>query len=340
MADQSGQVVVHTEVTQARMINPPRKIRLAHLPTPIEQYARLRPGLWVKRDDLTGCELSGNKVRKLEYLAADALEQGADTLVTAGDVQSNHARATAVVAARLGLRSLLVLEGSADAAEWSLGNAFLDRFMGAEIDWQSQEGTLPARLAAGAERTRQEGHRPYVIPVGGSNELGLWGYIDAAREAKEQCDALGLQIDRVVCVTGSCGTHVGLLLGMKLAGWSARLTGIGISSTAEKKTIWARALLNQTLGRYRFDVPIEPDELEIYDYTGAGYAKSRPEELACIAEAARRAGLILDPVYTGKAYYGLMDLAKRGVVRDGETVLFFHTGGLLGLLAKAHQFSI
>ena len=318
----------------------PPKLKIAHLPTPIEEYPRLRSGLWVKRDDLTGCELSGNKVRKLEYLVAEAIEQGADTLVTAGDVQSNHARATAVVAARLGLRSLLVLEGAADEHEWSIGNAFLDRFVGAEIDWQPQDGNIPHRLVDAAERLRRDGRRPYVIPVGGSNELGVWGYIDAAREAKEQCDAMGLLIDRVVCVTGSCGTHVGLLLGMKLTGWNARLTGIGISSTAEKKTIWARDLLDRTLAKYRLDVSITPDELEICDYAGAGYAKSCPEELACITDAARRGGLILDPVYTGKAFYGMMDLAKRDVILSDERVLFFHTGGLPGLLAKAHHFSI
>ena len=319
------------------MIQRPPKLRLANVPTPIEDYPRLRPGLWVKRDDLTGSELSGNKVRKLEYLVAEALAEGADTLVTAGDVQSNHARATAVVAARLGLRSLVVLEGAADQTEWSRGNAFLDRFVGAEIDWQPSEGTLAPRLADAAERLRRQG-RPYVIPVGGSSELGVWGYIEAAAEAKQQCDAMGLHIDRVVCVTGSCGTHVGLLLGMKLTGWNARLTGIGISSTAEKKTLWARDLLDRTVAKFGLAVTIAPGDLEIIDYAGAGYAKSRPEEIACITDAARRGGLILDPVYTGKAFYGLTDLARRGVIRSSEQVLFFHTGGLPGLLAKSHQF--
>ena len=136
-------------------MNPkPTKLDIAHLPTPIENFSRLRPGLWVKRDDFSGCELSGNKVRKLEYLVAEALAQGADTLVTAGDVQSNHARATAVVAARLGLRSLLVLEGPANPDDWRLGNAFLDRFVGAELDWQASEGATTSRLEAAADRLR------------------------------------------------------------------------------------------------------------------------------------------------------------------------------------------
>lgn len=319
------------------MPSKPPKLNIAHLPTPIEDFSRLRPGLWVKRDDFSGCELSGNKVRKLEYLVAEAIAQGADTLVTAGDVQSNHARATAVVAARLGLKSLLVLEGHADNSDWTKGNAFLDRFVGAEIDWQEQEGFVAQRLEAAAERLRHAGRKPYLIPVGGSNELGVWGYIDAAREAKEQCDAMGIAIDRIVCTTGSCGTHVGLLLGIKIAGWNVRLTGIGISSTAEKKTVWARGLADRAIAKFKLPVTIGPHDLEIYDYAGAGYAKSRPEELASIRDAARRGALVLDPVYTGKTYLGMMDLVKKSLIASNEKLLFFHTGGLLGLMAKSDQ---
>jgi D-cysteine desulfhydrase len=317
----------------------PRKLSIAHLPTPIESFSRLHSGLWVKRDDFSGCELSGNKVRKLEYLVADAIAQGADTLITAGDVQSNHARATAVVAARHGLRSLLVLEGPARESDWTVGNAFLDRFVGAEIEWQAEEGFVVARMESAADRLRRARRRPYIIPVGGSNELGVWGYIGAASEAKHQCESMGLRIDRIVCASGSCGTQIGLLLGIKLAGWSVRLTGIGISSTAEKKTVWASGLLNRTIAKYSLSVKVESDELEIHDFAGAGYAQSRPEELDVIRDAARRGGLVLDPVYTGKAYYGMMELAKRGTIRSDETILFFHTGGLLGLLAKADSFA-
>jgi D-cysteine desulfhydrase family pyridoxal phosphate-dependent enzyme len=322
------------------MTRKPQKLSIAHLPTPVEDFSRLRPGLWVKRDDFSGCELSGNKVRKLEYLVAEAIARGCDTLVTAGDVQSNHARATAVVAARLGLKSLLVLEGAAKPDDWSKGNAFLDRFVGAEIDWQEQEGFIAQRLDAAAEKLRTQGRKPYVIPVGGSNELGVWGYIDAAREAKDQCDAMDLKIDRIVCTTGSCGTHVGLLLGIKLAGWQVQLTGIGISSTAEKKAVWARGLLDRTIAKYDLPVTVTPSDLEIHDYSGAGYAKSRPEELATISDAARRGGLVLDPVYTGKAYFGMLDLANRMIIKPNESVLFFHTGGLLGLLAKPDLFNL
>jgi D-cysteine desulfhydrase family pyridoxal phosphate-dependent enzyme len=317
----------------------PQKLSIAHLPTPIEQYSRLRAGLWVKRDDFSGCELSGNKVRKLEYLVADALASGADTLITAGDVQSNHARATAIVAARLGMHSLLVLEGRSDETDWCKGNAFLDRFVGAEIDWQAQEGFTAPRMEKAADRLRSAGRKPYIIPVGGSNELGVWGYIDAAREAKQQCHTMGVRIDRVVCTTGSCGTHIGLLLGMKLANWAVRLTGIGISSTAEKKTAWARGLADRTIAKFNLPVNVDPHEIDIRDYAGAGYAKSRAEELSVIIDAARRGGLVLDPVYTGKAFYGMMDLVSRREIGADENILFFHTGGLLGLMAKPGLFA-
>ena len=318
----------------------PPKLSMAHLPTPIEEFSRLRPGLWVKRDDFSGCELSGNKVRKLEYLVAEATEQQADTLITAGDVQSNHARATAVVASRLGLRSLLVLEGPAQPDDWTIGNMFLDRLVGAEIDWEPEEGNIAARLEAAAQRIRSRGRRPFVIPVGGSNELGLWGYIDAAREAMEQCQAARLRIDRLVCPAGSCGTLAGLLLGVRLAEWPVQVTGIGISSTAEKKRVFARALAERAIQQYKLPLTLAAGEPEIYHYAGMGYAKSCPEELACIIDAARRGGLVLDPVYTGKAFFGLMDMCRRGLVRDRENVLFFHTGGLLGLLAKARHFDL
>jgi D-cysteine desulfhydrase len=294
----------------------------------------------VKRDDFSGCELSGNKVRKLEYVVAEAIAQGCDTLVTAGDVQSNHARATAVVAARLGLRSLLVLEGEADESEWARGNAFIDRLVGAEIDWQAQAGSIAQRLDDASDRLRRQGRRPYVIPVGGSNELGAWGYIEAAREAKAQCDAAGLAIDRIVCTAGSCGTLAGLAIGVKLAGWNVRLTGIGISSSSDKKIVWARGLIDRTIAQYNLSVALAANEPEVHDYAGAGYARSRPEELDCIRDAAQRGGLVLDPVYTGKAYCGMMDLVSKGLIGAAERILFFHTGGLLGLLAKSDLFDL
>jgi len=315
----------------------PHRIQLAHLPTPIEPLQGWRPNLWVKRDDMSGSELAGNKVRKLEYLAAEAIRCGADTLVTAGDVQSNHARATAGVAARLGLHCLLVLEGEADESQWQRGNAVVDRCFGAEIDWLPVSQSLSLRLEEAGERLRRQGRKPYLIPVGGSNELGIWGYIAAAREAKEQCERLGLRVERLVCAVGSCGTYVGLLLGAMLAGWPVRVTGIGISSTAEKKRAWSQRLAERTIERFGLPVHLADDDFDIYDYSGAGYARSRPEELELIVQVARRTGLLLDPVYTGKAFFGLEDLLANGTVGRDEHVLFFHTGGLLGLMAKVHQ---
>ncbi len=315
----------------------PKRIRLAHLPTPLESLQRWRPNLWVKRDDMSGSELAGNKVRKLEYLAAEALELGADMLVTVGDVQSNHARATAAVAARLGLDCLLLLEGEADPAEWQRGNAVIDRCFGATIDWLPADESLSTRLEQAGQRLRGQGRRPYLIPVGGSTELGVWGYIAAAREAKEQSEQLGLRIDRLVCPVGSCGTLVGLLLGAKLADWPVRVMGMGISGTLEKKRAWSRRLAERTIDRFGLPVQLADDDFALFDYSGAGYARSRPEELELIVHVARRTGLLLDPVYTAKAFFGLEELLASGTVGPDEQVLFFHTGGLLGLMAKVHQ---
>jgi len=256
----------------------PSRIRLAHVPTPLEPLRRWRPNLWIKRDDMTGSELAGNKVRKLEYLAAEALEQGADTLVTVGDVQSNHARATAGVAARLGLDCLLLLAGEAEPAEWCRGNAAVDRCFGAQLDWQPAGQPIAVRLQHAAEVLRQQGRRPYLIPEGGSCELGLWGYIQAAAETKRQCDELGIRIDRVLCAVGSCGTYVGLLLGAKLHHWPVRVTGIGISSSAERKVRSSLELARRTIERYELPIDVSGEDLEVHDYAGLGYARSKPEE--------------------------------------------------------------
>jgi L-cysteate sulfo-lyase len=316
----------------------PPKLNVALVPTPIEEYGRIRTGLWVKRDDLTGCELSGNKVRKLEYLVADALRQGCDVLLTAGAVQSNHARSTAALGARLGLEVVVILEGPADAGSWAQGNALLDRLFGARIVWNPREGELTLRMQEEAQRLRRRGRRPYVIPIGGSNALGAWGYVDAAWEAHRQVEELGLRIHRLVCAVGSCGTLVGLLCGVALARWKVEVTGINISSTLERKRPYLRDRLQEAADYFGLKIEQLESCLQLFDYAGQGYGKSTPEELRFIARVARTTGLLLDPVYTGKALYGLLDLHEKGVIPPEENILFFHTGGLLGLVAMGSQF--
>ncbi len=316
---------------------PPARVRLAHTPTPLEEYAVLRTGLWVKRDDLTGNELSGNKVRKLEFLVADALAKGADALVTAGAVQSNHARCTAAVAARFGLRCYLVLSGPATDLDWAMGNALLDRLFGATVVHVQRDEELNPRMTSLADELRAQGLTPYVIPIGGSCPLAAWGYIEGLRELKTQVDDLGLRIHRIVCAAGSCGTLIGLACGAWLENWPVRVTGISISSTLERKRGFLKRSLQDTCAYLELPFADVYAHVELYDYAGAGYAKTRREEVELIARIASCCGLVLDPVYTGKAMYGLLDLCANGTISPQENIVFLHSGGLPGLLAMGTQ---
>lgn len=320
-----------------RNTRPPARLKLAHTPTPLEEYAVLRTGLWVKRDDLTGNELSGNKVRKLEFLVADALARGCDALITAGAVQSNHARCTAAVAARLGLRCYLVLSGAVPEWCWQTGNALLDRLFGAHIVTVEQDAMLNPTMANLAAQLQAQGLTPYTIPVGGSSPLAAWGYIEAVRELKAQVDQLGLQVHRLVCAAGSCGTLVGLACGCWLEGWDVRVTGISISSTLERKKAFVERSLREACEFIGIPDGEVREAVELYDYAGAGYGKTVPEEIRFIARVAACSGLVLDPVYTGKALFGFFDLCRQGIVAPQENVVFFHTGGLPGLLAMGPE---
>jgi len=334
------------------------RLRLAHLPTPLEQPARLGEALgvdlWVKRDDATGGAEAGNKVRKLEMLLAQALEQGCDRVVTCGGVQSNHARATAVAAASLGLATTLLLRlpgltddrhgaglplGESD--EPLVGNLLLDRLAGAEvrlITAQSYEHSdeLMARLAA---ELRAKGQRPYVIPEGGSNGLGALGYVEAMAEISQQLDAGqadGKPFDLVIHACGSGGTAAGTALGARQHGVAAAVCAMAVCSDAESfrrriaDIIGQARALDRSLGP---PLPIEVDDRA----RGPAYAVASPEQRATIVEVARLSGLILDPVYTGKAMWGLWQRCQTGELH-GKRVLFLHTGGLPGLLAQAEGF--
>jgi D-cysteine desulfhydrase len=281
---------------------PPRK-PLARLPTPIERLPRLseRFGaeLFVKRDDLTGFLTSGNKIRKLEYLLAEALGKGCDTLVTCGALQSNHARSTAVVARRLGLESVLVLRG--EPPEAYPGNLLIDRMVGAGFqiiapDKWSERDSIMEELAEGL---RTDGRRPYVIPEGGSNALGACGYVHWVAEVEAQCHAEGLAFDSVV--------------------FRARIGSI----------------LEEAAGRFGWASGARIEELDLVDgYVGDGYGINRPGEWEVFLEIARTEGLLLDPVYTGKAFLGLMGELEGNPERLGRRVLFIHTGGQFALFAR------
>ena len=324
------------------MIRYPDRIKRARLPTPVEPARRLSHKLGVelliKRDDLTGSSLSGNKIRKLEFLFAEAAAQGADTVITCGGEQSNHCRATAIAAAELGLRSYLLLRtdnpNEPPAAE---ANILLDRLVGAEIRWVTRE-EYKRRVQLFVEVQGQllaQARKSYVIPEGGSNAVGAWGYVGCVEELAAE---LGDQPLTLVYAAGSGGTGAGLILGIKLLGLPWRAIGVNV---CDDKAYFVEAIgeiVEAAIKKWLLPINFDRSEIEILDgYVGVGYAKSRPEELATIRDVARAEGLILDPVYTGKAFHGMARELERDKRAFGERVCFIHTGGIYGLFPKAKE---
>ena len=318
----------------------PPRVRLAHTPTPLQPLTRLgqRLGkeLYVKRDDLTGCALSGNKIRKLEFVLADALADGADWVLTCGKVQSNHARATALAAARLGLGCSLVLRTEdPENPPPPRGNHLLDCLAGARIAWVDYDRWADREeiLRAQAEALRGQGRKPYIIPFGASNALGAWGEIGAM-------DELGQDLERlpggagepltVVTAAGTGGAMAGYLLGAARSALPARIVGMNVDD---------HDFILGTIGSVREEAArvygLNPNlarGFELIDgYQGAGYALSRPREIKFIAEMARLEGLVLDPVYTGKALLGLVLEVEKNPEAFDHRVVFVHTGGIFHL---------
>ena len=322
----------------------PKSIPLANLPTPISKLERLSekwggPDIYAKRDDLTGCGLSGNKIRKLEFSVAEALDRKADILITCGGIQSNHARATAVTAARVGMESFLILRG--DPPSEFEGNLFLNRLVGAQFQFITKEDyeDVNTIMAQVAEDLRRKGKRPYIIPEGASNEIGYFGYIRAAEEISQQLKNLELNIDTIVLPTGSGGTLGGLLLGQRFFELKAQPRGINICDTAPYFQDRIHDVLLKMISSYSWNLTISREEITLIDgYVGEGYALSRPEELELIQEVAQTEGLILDPVYSGKAMFGLRDQIRQGRFKKGENILFLHTGGIFGLFVRDNMF--
>lgn len=327
----------------------PARVSLARLPTPLMHLPRtseiLGVELHVKRDDLTGVELTGNKVRKLEFLLAEAQSRGADTVITCGGAQSNHCRATALAGARLGLHVVLILR-AADPANPPpmVGNLLLDRLAGAEIVWvtpaeYAQRHEIFEREAA---RLRAAGRMPYAIPEGGSNAVGAWGYVLAAEELAADLAVLPPRPTTIVYACGSGGTGAGLVLGARLLGLAEkgiRVVGFNVSDTSEHFVSAIHEMIVAFDERYGSAVSIgRPDKsvIEMIDgYVGTGYGKTQEGELALLRDMARREGIVFDPVYSGKAFYGMWKELERDRERFGERVVFVHTGGVFGLLAEA-----
>lgn len=322
----------------------PDSVKLAQLPTPIEKLERLSrrlegPEIYIKRDDFTGLELSGNKVRKLEFLLAEALNQQCDSVITCGGNQSNHARTTAIACARLGLSTHLVLrDGMTKPLE---GNLFLGRLVGAEIESVTSDEYLRVDeiMQAAADKLKSAGHTPFIIPEGGSNDIGALGYVRAAEEISKQLRESKLRIDHIVVPVGSGGTHAGLLFGKFIYDLPAQIHGINVCD--DKAYFMGRIskILQKMEQRFKLNLQLDPQEINIIDgYVGKGYGLSSQEEIDLLKDIARMEGVILDPVYTSKAMLGLVDQIRKGAFKEGENILFIHTGGIFGLFPKKSLF--
>ncbi|KAM6568057.1 hypothetical protein CsatB_016042 [Cannabis sativa] len=325
---------------------PTHTFSLANVPTPIHKWnlpnLPNNTEIWLKRDDLTGMQMSGNKVRKLEFLLADAVEQGADCIITIGGIQSNHCRATAVAARYLNLDCYLILRTSkvfVDQDPGLTGNLMVERLVGANIELISK--TEYAKIGSVAltnhlkEKLISEGRKPYVIPVGGSNSLGTWGYIEAIREIEQQLQSgnAGVNFDDIAVACGSGGTIAGLSLGSWLSSLKAKVHAFSVCDDPDYFHGFVQDLLDG------LDANVDSrDIVNIQDAKGMGYAISTPEELKFVKDIAATTGVVLDPVYSGKAVYALLkDMNSNPKKWEGRKILFVHTGGLLGLYDKVEQ---
>jgi D-cysteine desulfhydrase/L-cysteate sulfo-lyase len=313
----------------------------------MEQLPRLSKELgchlWVKRDDCTGLAGGGNKARKLEYLIADAQCKGADTLVTVGGLQSNHARQTAAVAAKFGMDCELVLEdviGTPKTDYYNNGNMLLDHLLGAKIHrlTDNEDGTEYAtRLIS---KLKTQGRKPYLIPIGGSNVIGSLGYVRCAFEIIEQINSKNITVEQIVLASGSAGTQAGLLAGLIAAKVDIPVLGICVSRSIEDQHQFVECLLKDILTFLDMDPNLSKGRVMTNgDYYGEGYGITTASMIAAVRRCAELEGLLLDPVYTGKAMAGLMDLCSKGVIEPNSNQLFLHTGGSPGLFGYCEAFN-
>jgi D-cysteine desulfhydrase family pyridoxal phosphate-dependent enzyme len=311
------------------------RVQLAQLPTPIEALPHLSrilggPQLFIKRDDLTGLGFGGNKTRKLEYLAADALVKGCQTLISTGAVQSNHCRQVAAAAARLGMGCVLVLAG--EQPQQAQGNLFLDLLSGAEIVFVPKDRRDQA-LAEVTKQVEADNRKPYLIPYGGSNAIGAMGYRHAMHELHEQ----ELNPDWVVFATSSGGTQAGMLLGARETGSQAKILGVSVDKSAREFSDTIAEIANAGAKLLKLEMHFDSETVLVNDaYCSAGYGVLTPAEKEAILLFARHEGILLDPVYTGRAAAGLIDLIRQGFFKRDEKVLFWHTGGTPALFAEPY----
>src|SRR5512146_3323685 len=316
------------------------RMNFAHLPTPVEELPRLSatlggPRIFVKRDDQTGLAFGGNKTRKLEFLVAEAREQGAQTLISAGALQSNHCRQTAAVAAKFGFGCTLVLTGTPQAQPSA--NLLLDELFGAQIVTLADRNDRDRVLKETFDQAVAEGRKPYLVPYGGSSPTGALGYAFAVEEFMKQ----GADADWMVFGTSSGGTHAGLVLGQRVFGYNGKVLGISIDESQDWLKKHVSALASDASEKLGGRIQFTPEDvLANDDYCHAGYGVLTDSEREAVRLFSRCEGLLLDPVYTGRAAAGLIDLIRKGFFKQSETVLFWHTGGQPALFAEKYATGI
>lgn len=321
------------------------RLKFAHLPTPIEELPRLSdhlggPRLLVKRDDQTGLAFGGNKTRKLEFLVAEALEQGANTLISGGALQSNHCRQTAAAAARFGLECVLVLNGQ--MPDTPSANLLLDRLFGAQIVAIPDRNERDRVLQETFDKAVADGRKPYLVPYGGSSPTGALGYAFAMEELMIQMKDLRIiqeprDLDWIVFGTSSGGTHAGLVLGQRVFGFKGKVLGISIDESEEWLKSHVSKLASDASEKLGERIEFTPADVSANaDYCRAGYGVLTDAEREAVKLFAKYEGLLLDPVYTGRAAAGMIDLIRKGYFKKDETVLFWHTGGQPALFAEKY----
>ncbi len=322
------------------------RVSLGHFPTPLEHLPRLSehlggPQIWVKRDDCTGLATGGNKTRKLEFSMADALEQGADTIVTVGAVQSNHVRQTAAAACKLGLACEVLLEHRVvDPSEpyANSGNVFLDRIFGANLREYPGGTDFDVAIDAVAREIKARGGKPYIIPGGASNTIGALGYVNCSIELLEQAEELDLRIDHLVTATGSAGTQAGLIVGLRALGSDMPLLGIGVNAAQDAQEDKVYKLACETadfIGKP--GIVAREDVIANCNYVGDGYGIPTEGMNEAILMLARLEGLLFDPVYSGKGLAGMIDLIRNSHFDAADNIVFLHTGGSAALFAYTDQ---
>ena len=321
------------------------RVDLCHQPTPLEEMPRLSaaldgPKFWIKRDDCTGLATGGNKTRKLEFLLADALQQGADMLVTQGAVQSNHVRQTAAAACKFGLDCHALLERRVPdrAADYeTTGNVLFDHIFGTTIEFRPPGHDMNAEARAVTEKFAANGRKPYFIPGGGSNEIGALGYVSCAYEMLAQFDAQGLDVGWIVLASGSAGTHAGLLAGLHAASSDIPVMGISVRQPRERQIAAVHKLAAATAAQLT-DTPLSLEKTLIDDgYVGAGYGLPTEGTIAAINLIARKEGVLLDPVYSAKGLAGMIGLTEQKFFDSQKDIVFLHTGGAAALFAYGNQ---